>query len=390
MEKLKAISQMFDIISGPIFNCPIHQNIILLTNMINEVSARLSSKEKLLSDFNPSISDIDIIASLLGLREEVVNDMKTLDKESWYHQPEIYFVFKAIENMQVENCEYLLYQVDENVFYHCGFLQERSRKMVDAVTEEFFFCQNASYWAQKYVSDSLLNHPIFAERKDYPYMETNEGAYAGEDRFFRININRHGSNSISVQIMNATSCHSQELLKVIKDYLKNQQSDHHCFWFHGTNHTSASSLLESGINLCMGKLTQDFSDGKGFYLTDKLTFSLKWSRLNSKPAVVIYKIPKLLLDTDLNKGLDLYMKPRELKEIVRYYKSGRKESLKLPINPDEFKYIIGERCTYPIGSDGPKPCGDDLRTQLCIKNADYAKAFGSVENILAVIFYKSK
>ena len=57
--------------------------------------------------------------------------------------------------------------------------------------------------------------------------------------------------------------------KFFTDYLRQDQNPIGgvTYWFHGTDHGSALSIIRDGIDVTKGNKELDFSDGAGFYLT---------------------------------------------------------------------------------------------------------------------------
>ena len=150
------------------------------------------------------------------------------------------------------------------------------------------------------------------------------------------------------------------------------------WWYHGTSHESALSLLKHGIVPCMGKKGQDFSNGRAFYLSRCFQTSIKWAKRNmieKKGAVLIYY-------GQLNSfiGLDLFQNKAEWEYIVKYNRSigilRLTEDLKTTYKASD--YIIGpmscDRCKY---DRDPNWCPTQEKDtyQLCIKSDKMSDEF---------------
>ena len=168
-----------------------------------------------------------------------------------------------------------------------------------------------------------------------------------------------------------------------------KSSDEFRVLFHGTSKNSAMSIAQYGVEVYSGSLYQDFSDGDGFYLTEDLTYALKWARCKQfpcKPAVVVFKIPVQLLDSCTFK----ITCGDEWQEIVKYNRTGRhlmKFDASLKIRKmfkgvDKVDWIEGPIChnasevmsgqTDPVPSAANQVCilsdylGDKLSELNCI------------------------
>ena len=146
--------------------------------------------------------------------------------------------------------------------------------------------------------------------------------------------------------------------------------------FHGTDHQSATNILNRGIYLPAGRQKRDFSSGKGFYVTS-LDQASKWARSTTlKPAILIFQVERNDL---LNaKKLDLTRNLEKWRQIVHYFRS------------DEGPAYIGKdiRKTYDL-IEGPvatasssSETSDQLMWQpkhssyqLCLISDEFAKKF---------------
>ena len=54
------------------------------------------------------------------------------------------------------------------------------------------------------------------------------------------------------------------------------------WWYHGTSHESALSLLKDGIVLEKGQNEQDFSTGHALYLSKFFQIAITWAKRNKK------------------------------------------------------------------------------------------------------------
>lgn len=174
------------------------------------------------------------------------------------------------------------------------------------------------------------------------------------------------------------------------------------YWYHGTRHDAAVNILEEGINLGRGMPKQDFSNGKGFYMSPKFTCAKKWASLKQRAAVLVFNVRKPLEDENFQ-VLDLRRSDAAVGwgAVVKHNRCGNKAwaplSGELRKKFDKSDYIIG-----PMAG-GKTKCPSDKESckqwhpqrnaetcdQLCIMTERVAEVFGSLEDkhIEAVIFY---
>ena len=172
-----------------------------------------------------------------------------------------------------------------------------------------------------------------------------------------------------------------------------QASPHHDYevFYHGTRAKDAKCIIEDGIDLSKGKGKLDFSDGNGFYVTNKFAEvwpNTKWD-LGKPPrpscsTVLIYKIKKDDLRRSDLRGLDLTNNTNEVqeewKEVVTTFRNGKAtESYK-----QDFDYIEGPVCGDPKTAKcyyyPTKPV-----YQLCVRSERCAELFD--RGLHSVIFF---
>lgn len=93
--------------------------------------------------------------------------------------------------------------------------------------------------------------------------------------------------------------------------------------FHGTDEDSACDISLGGIAVSAGFQKRDFSDGRGFYLTTNFGKAKDWAfSITRKPAVLIFSIPKSLLENAKKLSLLEESEHTEWKKIVDANRSG--------------------------------------------------------------------
>ena len=150
-------------------------------------------------------------------------------------------------------------------------------------------------------------------------------------------------------------------------------------FYHGTRAKHAECIIDDGIDLNKGgSLNKDFSDGDGFYVTDKFAEvwpNVRWAK-NRPPCstVLIYKIKKDDLRRSDLRGLDLTQNTNEVQEkwqeVVSTFRGGMvTERYKQDLNAD---FIEGPLCG-DIKSAG---CYTPTQAyQLCVRSERCVELF---------------
>lgn len=154
-------------------------------------------------------------------------------------------------------------------------------------------------------------------------------------------------------------------------------------FYHGTRAKHAKCIIEDGIDLSAGGRNKDFSDGDGFYVTDKFAPNAIWA-LRRPPCstVLIFKIKKDDL-SDLRR-LNLTENTKEVrekwKEVVCTFRDGEAtERYKKGLNAD---YIEGPVC----GNVKSAKCYTPTEVyQLCVRSERCVELFN--RGLHSVIFF---
>ena len=150
--------------------------------------------------------------------------------------------------------------------------------------------------------------------------------------------------------------------------------------FHGTDHESAVDIIE-GIEIRKGSQRRDFSDGAGFYLINELEKAIKMAIGNtSRPAVLIYEIPKNLLAKFSRFSLCDKENEADWKTIVSQFRSGRSNK-KLRKSLEKIDFIEGPMaCSYEL-----PPVAKEGSYQMCAISENFAEELDN--HVHAVAFF---
>ncbi|CAG5114460.1 unnamed protein product [Candidula unifasciata] len=153
-------------------------------------------------------------------------------------------------------------------------------------------------------------------------------------------------------------------------------------YYHGTTDTHATNILERGIDLKKSRARQDFSNGNGFYVTQDIDKAVEWAKRKARGgtgAIIAFRISKDLEREEPHLSLEVHTARREQlwRKVVSYFRKGVYDSEVVSLVQNQ-KFITG-----PVSDVRTTPYDFD---QTCIRDADYAKRFGRLQNILFVIF----
>ncbi|CAG5114459.1 unnamed protein product [Candidula unifasciata] len=153
-------------------------------------------------------------------------------------------------------------------------------------------------------------------------------------------------------------------------------------YYHSTTSAFAVNILNSGIDLTKSRTRKDFSYGNGFYVTKDIDKAVDWAHRKARGgtgAIIAFKIsidmereePHLSLEAGTARGMELWRK------VVYFFRKGIYDPEVVSLVQNK-KFITG-----PVATVNTTPYNFN---QTCIHDADYAKRFGRLQNILFVIF----
>lgn len=370
-----------------------------------------------------STSNEVIICTILGLSDDYGYWLQELDTDMLMHQPLLYHLQKSIENEESELeadgslCVAGKQALAENL-HKLGFNKETAKIITQHIPDEFADLQKPSYWAVRYLDHAFRLHPLLCNGPRYlqnehlldewcnimlPFdsgeitdseiaqLALNE-TRKSEDARLVLKDTKESKDArlCAVRMINISSEKSHGNV-LVGQFLKELKDDENFrIVFHGTTHESAMSVIAHGIILTRGSKEQDFSNGDGFYVSEKFDNAKAWSRAarGDHGAVIVYKVIRSLLNPDENNGLDLSQDVLQWQEVVRCCRNGYRNR-KCRKAFEKYAFIQGPPCKNPRdvqGSNPLLPC-EESGNQLCIRDDSFAEDFGSLNNVACVIFY---
>ena len=352
---------------------------------VDEVKRMAKKLRKSIRNINPQnlsqlipnieVTEEDILCSVLGLKSDVADRLKSLDPVVRNHQSDLYFLQGFLadqgesETPEVDECFTNTVAVSSKL-QEMGFTQSRSVAIAKWIADQVWAEHRSLLaWAQHYIK-GLFTYDIFLNDNvgRYPYDETLLNAP------FAVPVGRYGDGDddlmveTKVPVIN-TTCSTTS--KAIKEFVQEHPSK--CIYYHGTDHMSAKRILEDGINLGMGKSECDFSSGSGFYLVDCSKYAREWAMKSKAAAVLVYGISEGCLND--YQVLDLSNEREKWKEVREHFRNRKKLSRNTKQEYRNCDYIKG-----PIDST-PQSI-----QQICIKSEELAVHVGNATNICAVVF----
>ena len=166
----------------------------------------------------------------------------------------------------------------------------------------------------------------------------------------------------------------------ISQLLTPNETENRILLFHGTDHKSALDIFDEGIDLYSGSQKRDFSDGNGFYLVNELNCAIRMAfGKTSKPAVLVYQIPKTILTKFAKYSLCGKEKETEWKAIVSQCREGRQKR-KLRKFLENIDFIEGPMAnSYKL-----PPVAKKGSYQICAISDDFGEELDN--HIRAIIF----
>ncbi|XP_059160855.1 uncharacterized protein LOC131944315 isoform X2 [Physella acuta] len=339
------------------------------------------------------IYDIDILCSLLCLRQKFAESLKKITTEWWFHQEQTYHILGWLKNFKE------LFQSD-NVFYDMGFCESKAKWMAQRLPISNWILQTPYYWVKSHIISTYSNHPLLAVSKDFPYEPVFQPAtypYPSQNTVFDTRVDllspRQEGTAI-IKVINAISSCCQATQNVIDSFLSQHALSDQDFFYHGTNHKSAVNIIQCGLQPTAGRSSQDFSSRDGVYFSESFLDAKEWaSQRFAKPAVMIFQVPIVMLFESVNNGRDLTPETQENHQewvqTVNFCRNKYRKKQEEPANFRSYNFIRGAMCRNPHQVRRNLAPIKSRRMQLCIRNIDYASHFGSLNNLLVVVFYKN-
>ncbi|BFY99819.1 hypothetical protein BsWGS_02859 [Bradybaena similaris] len=411
----------------PTVDLPTLKEVKQLKEQLRDLNSSLKEGElaSLFASYDAAFTTSNevIICTILGLNDDYGYWLQELDTNMLMHQPLMYHLQKSIENEESElEADGSLCQAGKQVLaenlHKLGFNKETAKIITQHIPDEFADLQKPSYWAMRYLEHAYRNHPLLCNGPRYLQNEhlldewcdikllfDNNEMTGSEIAQLTLNETRKSEDAklvlkdtkeskdarlCAVRMINVFSEKSHGNV-LVGQFLKELKDDENCrILFHGTTHESAMSLVKHGIILTRGSKEQDFSNGDGFYLSEKFDNAKAWSQAarGDHGAVVVYKVFRSLLNPDESKGLDLSQDMSQWQEVVRCCRNGY-SNRKCRKALGKYAFIQGPPCKNPRdvrGSNPLLPC-EESGNQLCIRDDSFAEEFGSLNNVACVIFY---
>lgn len=274
-----------------------------------------------------------------------------------------------------------------------GFNDDVASKFERFSEKKIFNQQNLFYWIENYLKENM---------SDVSSDPTNVSPRS--NKWQDINTESFGTIK-TVDIILPTPAQDDESklnekqAKHITDKLNELKASGHLtdgkqLWIHGTSKPSMENILENGIYLMEGSKKQDFSNGKGFYLSDQIDRIAYWALTKSKVLNNLngeFKASLLVFEFEVNEednteGLFLNEKKELWRKITKYHKAASTLPGEVNDVEDALKdkqFIHGLVCDGQVQDDTP-PIPLENFDQLCIiKKGSFLKEVE--QNLKAVI-----
>ena len=387
------------------------------TGKLPEVKSLQEQKQKILKILQPvafskvhkqlgemlQFSADELFVSALGLNRDVANYLSSMDSDIRCHETDFYHLRDAV-------CKSIDFHFNQNptenssdVLMKSGFTFARAEFLSDHIKSiDPNEHQSLSYWVEAYL-DYMFKYDIFlaGSGTEFPHdpesmndwiMVPTERSMENEDAD---DSDAEDDDTVKILYVPVIKTTADKVHLLTKDGTKFPPAEIKLgFWYHGTDFDSAESIRANGVHISKGHVKQDFSDGRGFYVTPYFDFAVKWAEKkgnNAKCAVVVFDH---MIDSDGYKGLDLTLAADEKwRNVVKYYRSGSQSCFKCPrklhkeLNAAAFIEgpMSGDGTRYTNANWQPSKKIGDESVQLCIKSQKLADEFSM--KIVGIIFF---
>ena len=222
------------------------------------------------SNINEILDSTDVIkptqdqylASILGFSEDLVTYFK--ESDNYYSNEQLVLNFLQDKEEETHDQEFTSW---EEAFKKLGFTEIKSKILGELADENPFSShETPAQWASRHIEQEFKYNILLRTLKnENDWNKTNS-----------IDIEYEIPTSVDevpvlMKAIDKFKLTKKELYqdKFFTDYLRQDQNPIGgvTYWFHGTDHGSALSIIRDGIDVTKGNKELDFSDGAGFYLT---------------------------------------------------------------------------------------------------------------------------
>ena len=325
---------------------------------------------------------------LLGLRLDFLDRLKEIDPQNRDHRPVkdwiTDFLWNNFESLSISEKSSL----NSKLLVSIGFDPMSSAiETILARASDRSQHIEACEWAERFINDEFKYNSLLCQQsRKFPF-ESNQKS----ERRFQLSstsaeVGPHISQDLSSVVITNVEVKESEMSQTTRKKLSDYGlDDQHPYFFHGTDHESASNILLEGIDLCYGRQKRDFSSGSGFYLTKNLDEAVSWSKsTTAKPALLIFKGVDYV---DHNRKLTLSENDRQWNELVTSFRMDNVTATDEESLVRKYDFIEGPVAMVTRSDTSsdvvlvPKPSS----YQMCLISDDFADEFH--KNLHSILFY---
>ena len=360
-----------------------------------EIKHAATKISKAINDLTPAklinltrfhVTEEDVLCAVVGLNDDLASDLRNLDKEMRQHRTDMYFLLCFIkERDKSGNVESLRDRAAvECALQRMGFTESRSIIVAKWISEQPIPEEKSLLtWAKIYI-ENLFKYDIFLNNhvRRFPYHEEILNEWSDVD--VKRGNDQDNAAVTNVPIINTTTKIQGDYYirnKIVEFNLRNPNGQ---LYFHGTDHNSAKSILEDGINSREGERNCDFSHGYGFYVANQHDYALEYAcnKAKAHAAVILFGSSDETMRNFRKLDLSGHDNQDDFTTVTKFFKSGERMKNKPPLRL--YNEIGNSHCiSGPIRGEGNR-----WRhvTQTCIKREELADEFGQPWHIVGIVF----
>ena len=270
LEKLGRFYHEENVAQSTFFEHPQFQEILECTDRLQLVLDELEDSQipEILKSQTIKPNKFQYLAAILGFEEELATFL--IESDNYYSDEQLILQF-------IEGKEQALLDIEEfntwdEAFQKLGFTQVKAKILSDLADENPFSShESPAKWAFRHIEQEFKYNILLSNlNSENDWNQTN-----AIDVEYKIPTSVD-EDPIFMKAVDKFKLTKEELLEegslengFFTDYLRQEQNpiDGVTYWFHGTDHGSALSIIRDGIDVTKGNKELDFSDGAGFYLT---------------------------------------------------------------------------------------------------------------------------
>ena len=193
------------------------------------------------------------LCSLLGLRLDFLDRLKEIKPEIRYHRPVRDWIARFLWN-NFESLSTSKTSLNQELLVSIGFPTSSAIETVLARSTDRAHHIEAGEWAERFINDEFKYNILLCQQsRKFPFESNEKSEWRFQLASASAKLEPHISQDLSVVILMNVEVKESEISRSTQELLSDYGlKDQRPYFFHGTDHESASNIFLRGIDLCYG------------------------------------------------------------------------------------------------------------------------------------------